>query len=316
LRRWSPIIYQKLATLGGNFFRIEWIFFVALYNFRHLELNPLPRRLLNESQALVTGASSGIGREIALQLATAGAHVLAVARRQNRLDDLVTEFHSRRDSQPKSKTGANDKAGSITPISGDLTIESDRKRWADWCQTNWGGLDILVNNAGSGAIGRFDTSSPERVRKLMEVDFFGPVELTRVCLPLLKQRSKSNRPVIVMVGSVLAHRAVPLKSEYCAAKFALRGWAESLRCELAGERIEVLQIDPSTTRSEFFDSLIDTPTGAKSESIGSMSPQRVATLTIRAIERSKRRMVLSVGGRLLVSASRWFPGIVDRILSR
>lgn len=301
---------RKLATLEGRSFRIEWIIFVALYNFCPLELKPLPRRRLNESHALVTGASSGIGREIALQLAAVGVHVLAVARRQDRLDDLVSEFREGLDLKPGNKSG------SIVSSVGDITIAADRQRWADWCQSNWGGLDILVNNAGSGAIGRFDTSSPERVRKLMEVDFFGPVELTRACLPLLKQRSIISRPAIVMIGSVLAHRAVPLKSEYCAAKFALRGWAESLRCELAGQRIDVLQIDPSTTRSEFLDSLIDTPAGTTSESIGSMSPKRVATLIIRAIENSKRRLVLSVGGRLLVSASRWFPGIVDRILSK
>ena len=303
-------MFRKLATLEGRSFRIEWIIFVALYNSCPLELKPLPRRRLNESNALVTGASSGIGREIALQLAAAGVHVLAVARRQDRLEDLVSEFREGLDLKPGNKSG------SIVSSVGDITIAADRQRWADWCQSNWGGLDILVNNAGSGAIGRFDTSSPERVRKLMEVDFFGPVELTRACLPLLKQRSTISRPAIVMIGSVLAHRAVPLKSEYCAAKFALRGWAESLRCELAGQRIDVLQIDPSTTRSEFLDSLIDTPAGTTSESIGSMSPKRVATLIIRAIENSKRRLVLSVGGRLLVSASRWFPGIVDRILSK
>lgn len=303
-------MFQNLAGYRSRSFRIEWIIFVALYNSCPLELKPLPRRRLNESQALVTGASSGIGREIALQLAASGVHVLAVARRQDRLDDLVSEFREGLDLKPGNKSG------SIVSSVGDITIAADRQRWADWCQSNWGGLDILVNNAGSGAIGRFDTSSPERVRKLMEVDFFGPVELTRACLPLLKQRSTISRPAIVMIGSVLAHRAVPLKSEYCAAKFALRGWAESLRCELAGQRIDVLQIDPSTTRSEFLDSLIDTPAGTTSESIGSMSPKRVATLIIRAIENSKRRLVLSVGGRLLVSASRWFPGIVDRILSK
>ena len=310
--------FRKLANRRSRSFRIEWTLFVALYNFCPLELKPLPRRRLNESHALVTGASSGIGREIALQLAASGVHVLAVARRQDRLEDLVAEFRKGLEPTDGRKTGhkLSHKSGSIISSAGDITIAADRQRWADWCQSNWGGLDILVNNAGSGAIGRFDTSSPERVRKLMEVDFFGPVELTRVCLPLLKQRSTMSRPAIVMVGSVLAHRAVPLKSEYCAAKFALRGWAESLRCELAGQRIDVLQIDPSTTRSEFLDSLIDTPAGTTSESIGSMSPQRVATLIIRAIESSKRRLVLSVGGRLLVSASRWFPGIVDRILSK
>jgi len=273
----------------------------------------------------VTGASSGIGRELALQLARSGTRVLAVARRQEKLVELVQEFsHSDlTESTEASRVpmATNFAKGSIDSLSGDLTSADDRQRWVDWCKAHWGGIDILINNAGSGAIGRFDSTEPDRVRKLMEVDFFGPVELTRLCLPLLGKRGALNKspagpPAIVMIGSVLSHRGVPLKSDYCAAKFALRGWAESLRCELANQGIEVLQIDPSTTHSEFFDSLIDTPDGTKSRSIGSMSPERVATLTIRAIQKSKRRLILSLGGRALVSASRWFPGIVDRILSK
>ena len=270
----------------------------------------------------MTGATSGIGREIALKLARAGARVLAVGRRQQRLDQLVEEFSASDATSARPVAGvSHDVKGAISPLSGDLTLAEDRQRWVDWCQACWGGLDLLIHNAGAGAIGRFDSSPPDRLRKLMEVDFFGPVELTRLCLPLLEtgrvgMMSRTGKPAIVIIGSVLAHRAVPLKSDYCAAKFAMRGWAESLRCELAGQGIEVLQIDPSTTRSEFLNSMIDTPVGTKSRSIGSMSSESVAKLTVRAIERSQRRVILSLGGRALVSASRWIPSIVDRILSK
>ena len=95
----------------------------------------------------------------------------------------------------------------------------------------------------------------------MEIDFFAPVELTRLCLPVLE---RGKRPAVLNVGSVLSHRAVPNKSEYCAAKFAMRGWTESLRVELQSKKIDVLMLSPSTTRSEFFDSLVDTKSDEKS----------------------------------------------------
>jgi short-subunit dehydrogenase len=152
----------------------------------------------------------------------------------------------------------------------------------------------------------------------MEIDFFAPAELTRLCIPLLKSGTGKYpaRPAILNIGSVLAHRAVPNKSEYCAAKFALRGWAESLRVELADQGIDVLMVSPSTTRSEFFDSLVDTAADTKSRSLGSMSPERVAQLALTALRNSKRDMILSLGGKALVAMGRWFPGLTDRILAK
>ena len=96
----------------------------------------------------------------------------------------------------------------------------------------------------------------------------------------------------------------------------MRGWAESLRVELATQGIEVLMLSPSTTRSEFFDALVDTKTDEKSTSVGSMSPERVAQFAISALVRSKREMVLSLGGKCLVWAGRLFPRLTDRILGR
>jgi short-subunit dehydrogenase len=259
----------------------------------------MARRNLNGARILVTGASSGIGRELTIQLCARGAQVIATARRQERLDEL-------------ERTCAST-PGKLHTLTGDLTDPGIRQQLLHLANTQWGCLDVLINNAGAGAIGRFDDASSDRLRRVMEIDFFAPVELTRICLPLLK---KGRRPAILNIGSVLSHRAVPNKSEYCAAKFAMRGWAESLRVELAREKIEVLMLSPSTTRSEFLESLVETNASETSKSLGSMSSQRVAQLAISTLVRSKREMIVSLGGKALVWAGRFFPSLTDRILGR
>ena len=259
----------------------------------------MAQRNLKDARIIVTGASSGIGRALAIQLCQRGAHVLATARRANRLHELQDICHSM--------------IGRLTIIEGDLTSEQHRQEILQLAKKQWNAIDVLINNAGAGAIGRFDVASSDRLRRVMEIDFFAPVELTRLCLPLLE---RGSRPAILNIGSVLSHRAVPNKSEYCAAKFAMRGWAESLRVELATQGIEVLMLSPSTTRSEFFDSLVDTRADEKSNSMGSMLPERVAQFAISSLVRSKREMILSLGGKCLVWAGRLFPRLTDRVLGR
>lgn len=259
----------------------------------------MARRRLNGLRILLTGASSGIGFAMASQLVNAGADVLVTARRRERLELLAQQTQSA--------------PGKLHLIDGDLTLATHRAELIRWCNEHWHGLDVLINNAGAGAIGPFALANVERLRRVMEVDFFAPVELTRLSIPLL-QRGK--RPAILNIGSVLAHRAVPNKSEYCAAKFALRGWAEALRVELASLHIEVLMVSPSTTRSEFFDSLVDTDPNTPSKSVGSMSPEQVAAKAISALVRSKREMILSLGGKALVAMGRWLPSLTDRVLAK
>jgi short-subunit dehydrogenase len=265
------------------------------------------RRSLTGMRIVLTGASSGIGEAMARQLHERGARLLVTARREDRLKRLQAELQA-------GETASNSPPiNQIEIMAGDLTEPAFRAALVEWCRDRWGAVDILVNNAGAGAIGPFAEATTERLRGVMEIDFFAPVELTRRMLPLLK---RGTRPAILNIGSVLGHRAVPLKSEYCAAKFALRGWSEALRCELAGDGVEVLQVSPSTTRSEFFDSLIDTSPDQPSRSWGSMSPERVAELAIASLVRSRRDSILSWGGKGLVWLSRLFPSLVDRILSR
>jgi short-subunit dehydrogenase len=251
-----------------------------------------------QSVCVVTGASSGIGRALCNLLAADGATLVAVARRRERLDDLVS----------------NHPSGSIIPVVGDITESSVRDEVVvESSKVRGGAVDLLVNNAGIGAIGPFADASPERLRRIMEVNFFAPVELTRSLLPSLRLGRAS---VICNIGSVLGHRAVPDKSEYSASKFAMHGFSDSLRCELAAEGIQVTLVSPSTTKSEFFDTLIDSDPNANSNSLGSWPPQRVAAAAFSAIRSRRSEVICSLGGKALVYADRICPPLMNRMLRK
>lgn len=263
----------------------------------------MSRRSIEGKRVVVTGASSGIGWHLALQLAAEGAKVIVNARRSDRLEELA------------SKIG-----DSCIPVCGDVTDPKVRGHILDVATKQWQGLDILVNNAGVGAMGRFDEADRDRIRSLFEINFFAVVDFTREALPLLK---KGIDPIIVNMSSVLAHRAAPLKSEYCASKFAIHGFSDSLRAELAkvdpstGDSIvDLLLVSPSTTDSEFFDQAIEDNTGKNWKSRGAMPPAVVAAKTIRAIKKGKHEIILTHGGRFIVWLDRLIPGIANRIMAR
>lgn len=259
----------------------------------------MARRPIAGIRGLLTGASSGIGRELALQLAGQGARLLLTARRAVQLDELVGEIRGR--------------GGEAVAVAGDVTDPQLRGRLAQAAREELGGLDLLVNNAGVGAYGPFAEAGDQRLRQVMEVNFFAPAELIRQLLPLLRL---GQRPMIVNVGSVLGHRAVPNKSEYCASKFALHGLSDALRAELAGCGIDVLLISASTTRTEFFENALDGRNDATGLAAGGASAASVARHTIRAIRRGRHEIVLSVGGKGLVWLDRLWPTLANRIVAR
>jgi short-subunit dehydrogenase len=259
----------------------------------------MSRRSLRGKRTLITGASSGIGRELAVQLARKGARLLLTARRRERLEALA---------QSIATTGA-----SVQILAGDIADADHRDHLLQEVQRSWGGLDLLVNNAGIGALGTFAQAQPQRLRKIMEVNFFAPAELIRGAVPLLRA---GEQPMIVNISSVLGHRAVPLKSEYCASKFALHGLSDALRAEFTEQGIEVLLVSPSTTATEFFDSVVDSARPQKRSPTAGMPVEKVARRTIRAIRRGRHEIVLSAGGKLLVWLDRLCPPLVDRLVAR
>ena len=265
------------------------------------------KRTIADKRVILTGASSGIGWHLALQLAQQGAHVIASARRSKRLDELVETFKT--NQNPNAST----KSGTIVPVTGDVCDRELQQQLIDTCDQQFGGVDLLINNAGIGAMGRFDDADDDRMRKVFDVNFFAIAELTRLALPKLKL---GNDALIVNMSSILAHRAAPLKSEYCASKFALHGFSDSIRAELAADDVSLLLVSPSTTDSEFFDSAIEDQTGKNWKKRGSMPPDVVAAKTIRAIRKRKHEIIMTHGGRFLVWLDRLVPGVANRIMAR
>ncbi|MFK7736502.1 MAG: SDR family NAD(P)-dependent oxidoreductase [Pirellulaceae bacterium] len=259
----------------------------------------MAKRSFAGKRVLLTGASSGIGWYLASELVRAGAYVVMTSRREERLRELRLAF-----GNPMKR---------LIAVPGDIADAEHRRNFVNRAVSELGGIDMLINNAGIGAIGPFDQANPDRMRRIFEVDFFAATELTRLALPHLKY---GKQPAVCNVNSVLGHRAAPGKSEYCAAKFALRGWSESLRIELRPRNIDVISVSPSTTRSEFFDSLIDTVKGSDSKSVGSQSSEKVARQVMTALRKRKRDMILSPAGKALVWLNRLAPNVTDGLMLR
>jgi short-subunit dehydrogenase len=198
-------------------------------------------------------------------------------------------------------------------VVGAIVEPAVRQQLLDTARTTLGGLDLLINNAGVGAIGPFAEASEARLRRVMEVNFFAPIELIRSAVPLLQA---GQRPMIVNVSSVLGHRGIPKKSEYCASKFALHGLSDSIRCELAGLGIDVLLLSPSTTATEFFDNVLEKNADLPWLALGAMSAEAVARRTVKAIRRGRHEIILTPGGKLLVWFDRLCPPLVNRLVAR
>ena len=259
----------------------------------------MARRQLDHARVVITGASSGIGHQLALQLGKRGCRVLLNARRKQRLLELAEQV---------TQAG-----GQPLVVAGDITEPAVREEIKETCQQAWQGLDVLINNAGVGAMGPFAEASEERLRRIMEVNFFAPAELTRTLLPLLLAGTSS---MIVNMGSVVGHRSAPLKSDYCAAKFALHGWSDALRAELADQGIDVLLVSPSTTDSEFFDRALEDNTNKNWKVPYAQRPEYVARRTIRAIEKGNHEIILSWPGWAMVWLDRLFPTLTNHLVAR
>jgi short-subunit dehydrogenase len=258
----------------------------------------MTRRTIAGLRALITGASSGIGQAIAVELGRRRGRTLLTARRSDRLEQVAGEIRS---------LGAE-----ASFVTGDITDPATREKLIESIQANWGALDLLINNAGIGAIGPFQTADPTRLRTIMEVNFFAPLELMRLTLPLL---AKGTKPMMVNIGSVLGHRAVPLKSEYCASKFALHGFTDAIRAELSARHIDVLLVSPSTTESEFSERLIEKQASQPWRTPYPMSAAKVAQKTANAIERGSHEIILTWGGRFIVWLDRLAPTLTDRLIA-
>jgi short-subunit dehydrogenase len=178
--------------------------------------------------AIVTGASAGLGREIATALAAKGARVVAVARREELLRELAAEVEG------------------IVPMAGDVTDDDDRARII----ADSGEVDILVNNAGRGWIGPIDKVPQHDVREMFELNVLALIDLSQRVLPQMLDRGRGH---ICNIGSIAGFVGAPPLSMYSATKFAVHGYTEGLRREMTGRGVDVSLVAPGPFDTEFTD---------------------------------------------------------------
>src|SRR6476469_2264031 len=198
------------------------------------------RRDVRGRVVLVTGASRGIGRRAAERLAKRGAILALTARSADDLIKAVGEVRA---------LGAEAEA-----FPGDLTKPEDRERIVAQTVARFGRLDVLMNCAGVCSFGEFATSGEEIARKVLEVNFFAPVEMIRLAAPHLTRSYETAkgdwRPAIVNVASICGRWGIPSMSEHCASKHAFVGLTEALRGEFQRFGIDVLLVLPGLVRSD------------------------------------------------------------------
>lgn len=195
------------------------------------------RRDVRGRVVLVTGASRGIGRRLAGKLARLGARLAVTARSAADLAKLASDLRA---------------AGTdVEAFPADLTVAADRERLVAGVVARFGGLDVLVNGAGVCSFGEFRTSSEEIGRRVLEVNFFAPVELIRLCQPHLTRSFEGGyRPAVVNIASICGRWGIPSMSEHCGSKHALVGLTEALRGEFQRFGIDVLLVLPGLVRSD------------------------------------------------------------------
>lgn len=254
----------------------------------------MARRELAGMRVLVTGASQGIGRALVIAAARRGCKVIATARSAELLDELAREVQA-----------AN---GAIATVVGDITSPADRQRMVEAAQQHFGGLDILINNAGIGATGHFMDSKPETLRQIFETNYFALCEMIRVFLPLLKQ---GNKPAIVNISSVVGRRALPARGLYSSSKFAVAGFSEAIRAELAKDGVDVVVVNPGLTQTNFSKNLLENKAKVSMEHQRGMTSEQVAEATLNAVAAGRNEVTLTFKGKLLVLVARFAPWVVD-----
>jgi short-subunit dehydrogenase len=252
---------------------------------------------------LITGASEGIGRALALQLADERPNLVLNARNAARLDDTARECAAR---------GAQ-----VLSVPGDVALRADCARFVARAVERFGGVDVLVNNAGVTMWARFDAVSDFSVyERLLAVNYLGAVYTTAAALPYLQ----ASRGLVVAVASIAGLTGVPERTGYAASKHALVGFFESLRIELAASGVDVTIVAPDFVVSQIH----RRASGPDGQPLGQtpmqeahiMTAEECARRIARAMHRRQRLLITSARGRFVRWARLLLPRRVDRLAAR
>jgi dehydrogenase/reductase SDR family member 7B len=256
---------------------------------------------LRDKVTWITGASSGIGEAMALEAARKGARLVLSARREAEL-------------QRVRNACADPSRVAVLPL--DLT-EFDAQDAARAAQAFFGPVDVLVNNAGISQRGLVVDTTLDVYRRIMELDFFACVALTRAVLPQMLARKQGH---LVVVSSVVAYLGTPLRSGYCAAKHAVNGFYDALRAEVWREGIKVTVLCPGFIRTQVTLNAITGDGGRYGRMDPStergMAPEECARQAWHAVERDRDEVLIGAREAMFVRLKRWMPGLTRSAIGR
>jgi short-subunit dehydrogenase len=258
---------------------------------------------MKDKTVVITGASRGIGAELARQLAARGARLALAARNAKALEAVAEECRA---------LGA-----SVISVRADVSVERDCQAIVSGAALAFGGIDALVNNAGATMWARFEEVQDLSIfERLMQVNYLGAVYCTRYALPYLR----TSRGCLVGVSSLAGRFGVPTRSGYCASKHAMAGFFDALRIELLGSGVAVVMVYPGFVATGIRENAAG-PDGrpirvSPVKEGEAMRVEDCARRIVRAMERREREVVMTARGRMGLFLRLLAPAFVDRLARR
>ena len=249
---------------------------------------------------VITGASAGVGRATAIAFAKCGFDVGLIARGSAGLDG------ARRDVE------ANGQQAIVLPV--DVVDADGVFAAADRVIAEWGRIDVWINNAMATIFSPFDEITPDEFKRVTEVTYLGQVYGTMAALRHMRPR---NRGTIVQVGSALSYRAIPLQSAYCGAKFAVRGFTDSLRSELAhdGSHVRLTMVQLPAVNTPQFDWARNRLPKRPQPVPPIYQPETIAREIVRAARDAPRELWIGRSALKAILGTMLLPRLGDRILA-
>lgn len=253
---------------------------------------------MKDKVILVTGASGGIGKATALELARRGARLMLASRRVVALSAVEQEI---------VRNGGVAKFMAV-----DLRVEEDIRHLVWRTHEEFGRLDVLVNNAAVGFFGSVEKTPLQDADELLNLNFRAPLIAIQEALPIMRRQGSGH---IVNISSVAGRRGLPMSGMYCATKFAMVGLSESLRVELKSTGIRVSVVYPSSTETDFFDNVKRGDVQGKYEPIGkTQTAAYVAQRIANCIARPTAEVYPYFPGRVFAWISAVAPSLADRLM--
>lgn len=249
---------------------------------------------------IVTGASSGIGKALAVEAAGRGAKVVLAARNEAKLAQLMASLPGGEAQHLLVKT--------------DVSIETECQHLIEETIKKYGRIDVLINNAGISMRALFAETDLKVIKQLMDINFWGTVYCTKYALPLLLK----SKGTVAGVSSIAGFKGLPGRTGYSASKFAMHGFLEALRIENLKKGLHVLIACPGFTASNIRNTALAADGAAQGESprdeAGMMSAEEVAQSILKAVLKRKRTLVLSRQGKLTVLLNKIIPAKLDQMV--